>query len=218
MYHILTFPSQGALSSPISDPILEFYDDADLFPMTSNLSSDVFASDASKFDSAALSVLLDPPQPEPDYRFLIDPPQPFDLPLMSTAEFCDPALSCSFFNPGGIGVVGASDYVAVPEMVGFQADNCGGLYGMDSMQGVFSTTEMQEALSEKQMRGFGSPSVVTVNSSVGSLDDATFKVERLSVEEKKERINRYLKKRNERNFRKKIKVGIPFSFLIFPVS
>jgi hypothetical protein len=39
-----------------------------------------------------------------------------------------------------------------------------------------------------------------------SLEDTSFKAARLSVEERKEKIHRYIKKRNERNFSKKIKV------------
>lgn len=45
------------------------------------------------------------------------------------------------------------------------------------------------------------------SNAVASLDDPTYKVGRLSVEERKEKIHRYMKKRNERNFSKKIKVG-----------
>ncbi|KAE8771028.1 Zinc finger protein CONSTANS-LIKE 5 [Hordeum vulgare] len=40
---------------------------------------------------------------------------------------------------------------------------------------------------------------------VSGLDDSTFKVVRLSAEQRKEKIHRYIKKRNERNFSKKIK-------------
>lgn len=50
---------------------------------------------------------------------------------------------------------------------------------------------------------------------ISSLDDPTYKVCRLSVEERKEKIHRYMKKRNERNFSKKIKVSI---FLHHPTS
>jgi hypothetical protein len=41
---------------------------------------------------------------------------------------------------------------------------------------------------------------------LSGLEDPTFKVTRLSPEERKEKIHRYIKKRNERNFSKKIKV------------
>ncbi|KAG6493206.1 hypothetical protein ZIOFF_048183 [Zingiber officinale] len=43
--------------------------------------------------------------------------------------------------------------------------------------------------------------------SIASSDDPTYKVGRLSVEERKEKIHRYMKKRNERNFSKKIKIA-----------
>lgn len=39
-----------------------------------------------------------------------------------------------------------------------------------------------------------------------SLEDPNFKSARISVEERREKIHRYIKKRNERNFSKKIKV------------
>lgn len=45
---------------------------------------------------------------------------------------------------------------------------------------------------------------------ISVLDDSTFKVGRLSVEERKEKIHRYMKKRNERNFSKKIKVRLEY--------
>lgn len=38
------------------------------------------------------------------------------------------------------------------------------------------------------------------------LEDSNLKIGRLSIQERKEKIHRYLKKRNERNFTKKIKV------------
>lgn len=46
-------------------------------------------------------------------------------------------------------------------------------------------------------------------SEISSLEDTTFKVGKLSVEQRKEKIHRYMKKRNERNFSKKIKVYSP---------
>ncbi|KAK1314198.1 Zinc finger protein CONSTANS-LIKE 5 [Acorus calamus] len=135
--------------------------------------------------------------------------------------------SCSFFDPGGIagpsyltagclgevnGMYGGGGILGGgAEMVEFQADNGGGIYGMDSMQSVFNTSDLQEVLSENQHHlangsgGCSSPTPLTATSNMTSLDESTFKVGRLSVEEKKERINRFMKKRNERNFRKKIK-------------
>lgn len=53
-------------------------------------------------------------------------------------------------------------------------------------------------------------------SDMSTLEESSFKVGRLSVEERKEKIHRYLKKRNERNFSKKIKVSyLSNSFVSF---
>ncbi|KAG8091879.1 hypothetical protein GUJ93_ZPchr0012g21927 [Zizania palustris] len=62
---------------------------------------------------------------------------------------------------------------------------------------------------EMQMGGSGSPVRLPAAAGTGtegsSLDDNSFKAARLSNEERKEKIHRYIKKRNERNFSKKIK-------------
>lgn len=52
----------------------------------------------------------------------------------------------------------------------------------------------------------GAMNCTSLASDLSSLKDSTFKVGKLSVEERKEKIHRYMKKRNERNFSKKIKV------------
>ncbi|XP_078440183.1 uncharacterized protein LOC144710322 [Wolffia australiana] len=63
----------------------------------------------------------------------------------------------------------------------------------------------------QRLYGDGAPLLGGCNSSsslgsdVPSLDESSFKVGRLSVEERREKIHRYIKKRNERNFSKKIK-------------
>jgi len=46
----------------------------------------------------------------------------------------------------------------------------------------------------------------TLAPEISHLEDSTLKVGKLSVEQRKEKIHRYMKKRNERNFSKKIKV------------
>lgn len=53
---------------------------------------------------------------------------------------------------------------------------------------------------------------------LSSLEDPTFKVTRLSPEERKEKIHRYIKKRNERNFSKKIKVQLSISLEVLFVQ
>ncbi|WOG83212.1 hypothetical protein DCAR_0102386 [Daucus carota subsp. sativus] len=51
----------------------------------------------------------------------------------------------------------------------------------------------------------GGANATPLASEITSLEDSTFKVGKLSAEERKEKIHRYMKKRNERNFSKKIK-------------
>lgn len=48
----------------------------------------------------------------------------------------------------------------------------------------------------------------SVTSDITNMEESSYKVGKLSVEQRKEKIHRYLKKRNERNFSKKIKVLI----------
>ncbi|RCV42604.1 hypothetical protein SEVIR_9G228300v4 [Setaria viridis] len=61
---------------------------------------------------------------------------------------------------------------------------------------------------EMQMGGGMSPGQLPAAGAVteaSSLEDASFKSARISTEERREKIHRYIKKRNERNFSKKIK-------------
>ncbi|KAK1290772.1 Lysine histidine transporter 1 [Acorus calamus] len=147
----------------------------------------VFASDTTKFDPASLSVLLDT-QPDPDisaslnYRFFVDPQEPFDL--------------SSTLQPSQLPIMSTTNFSTTNT---FSPDPTAAI-PTQSLQSVY---EQQECLAQLQP----SPTPLTATSNMTSLDESTFKVGRLSVEEKKERINRFMKKRNERNFRKKIKVS-----------
>lgn len=58
----------------------------------------------------------------------------------------------------------------------------------------------------------------TLATEITSFEDPTLKSGRCSVEARREKIHRYMKKRNERNFSKKIKVYISILFqLLFPL-
>ncbi|KAF7807705.1 hypothetical protein G2W53_039866 [Senna tora] len=61
---------------------------------------------------------------------------------------------------------------------------------------------------ESQQLVNGPGSSTTMTPEISNLEDSTFKVGKLSVEQRKEKIDRYMKKRNERNFNKKIKVVV----------
>ncbi|RVW77254.1 hypothetical protein CK203_050102 [Vitis vinifera] len=63
-----------------------------------------------------------------------------------------------------------------------------------------------QALSNENQQLVGGGGTTTpLASEMSSLEESTFKVGKLSVEQRKEKIHRYMKKRNERNFSKKIK-------------
>ncbi|KAJ4827968.1 hypothetical protein Tsubulata_009498 [Turnera subulata] len=86
----------------------------------------------------------------------------------------------------------------------YQGDN-GGIYCPDSVQRGFNPGDLQVFCNETQQLGAGAVTSTPLTSEISSLEDSAFKVGKLSVEQRKEKIHRYMKKRNERNFSKKIK-------------
>ncbi|KAJ8768334.1 hypothetical protein K2173_021487 [Erythroxylum novogranatense] len=80
-----------------------------------------------------------------------------------------------------------------------------GLHFPVSIHRVLNPGDLQALSNETQQLVGGTGSSIRITSEISSLGDSTFKVGKLSVEQRKEKIHRYLKKRNERNFSKKIK-------------
>ncbi|KAI5016371.1 hypothetical protein ZWY2020_006222 [Hordeum vulgare] len=112
------------------------------------------------------------------------------------------AAQGGFFGGGGCTGTVMSMMLGMDEMGEYQRMMEGGaLVDADSAgQMAFpSAAEMQS------MGGSGSPGRLPAAGETSSLEDTSFKAARLSVEERKEKIHRYIKKRNERNFSKKIK-------------
>uniref|UniRef100_A0ACD5TJW5 Uncharacterized protein n=2 Tax=Avena sativa TaxID=4498 RepID=A0ACD5TJW5_AVESA len=92
--------------------------------------------------------------------------------------------------------------LGVEEMGEYQRmmDGAGALVDADS-----SAQMAFPSASEMQMGSGSSGQLLAAGPESSSLEDTSFKAGRLSVEERKEKIHRYIKKRNERNFSKKIK-------------
>ncbi|XP_010542960.1 PREDICTED: uncharacterized protein LOC104816005 [Tarenaya hassleriana] len=94
-------------------------------------------------------------------------------------------------------------------LMDYRSDN-GGISPLDSIKHIFNPRDLQMSTFDKPAKpsnefpGLGSgPPFAT---EISGLDDSMFnKVEKLSVEQRKEKIHRYMKKRSERNFSKKIK-------------
>ncbi|XP_028780940.1 two-component response regulator-like PRR37 [Neltuma alba] len=132
--------------------------------------------------------------------------------------------SCSYLNPGigpymplgplntalsadSSGIFGGSILLGSElqaQELDYQGEN-GGIYCPDSIQRVFNPPDLQALSAESQQLVAGAGSSATLTPEISNLEDSTFKVGKLSVEQRKEKIHRYMKKRNERNFSKKIK-------------
>ncbi|KAM0860909.1 hypothetical protein ACQ4PT_046230 [Festuca glaucescens] len=122
----------------------------------------------------------------------------------AATQGCYAAAQGGFFGGSGCAGTVMSMMLGMEEIGEYQRmmEGAGALVDADaSAQMAFP------AASEMQM-GSGSPGQLPASAAgaeSSSLEDTSFKAARLSVEERKEKIHRYIKKRNERNFSKKIK-------------
>ncbi|XP_055811960.1 two-component response regulator-like PRR1 [Solanum dulcamara] len=85
----------------------------------------------------------------------------------------------------------------------FQGEN-GRIFRPDSLSRIYNN-ELQALSNESQHLVSGAGCSNTLATEITSFEDPTFKSGRCSVEARREKIHRYMKKRNERNFSKKIK-------------
>ncbi|KAJ0092014.1 hypothetical protein Patl1_25684 [Pistacia atlantica] len=92
-------------------------------------------------------------------------------------------------DSGGIfsgGILRGSDLQL--QELDYQGDN-GGIYCPDSLQRVFNPGDLQALSGDSQQRVGGASSSTAVASELSSLEDSTFKVGKLSVEQRKEKIH-----------------------------
>ncbi|XP_042419553.1 uncharacterized protein LOC122008044 isoform X1 [Zingiber officinale] len=119
-----------------------------------------------------------------------------------------------FFAGGGMmsmpTTVPEAGFMGPANTTKYQRLDCGlGVYGQEvALQHAFGSGDLQVigGCSQHLMTGTGgNPVLLPAPEVVSSMDESSFKVGRLSVKERKEKINRYQQKRNQRNFSKKIK-------------
>ncbi|BFG14211.1 hypothetical protein CerSpe_004850 [Prunus speciosa] len=91
-----------------------------------------------------------------------------------------------------------------PQDLDYQGDN-GGIFCPESLPRGFNHEDLQALSAESQQLVNGAGNSSSLPTEIPIAEDPNFKVGKLSVEERKEKIHRYMKKRNERNFTKKIK-------------
>uniref|UniRef100_A0A0D9XKF1 CCT domain-containing protein n=1 Tax=Leersia perrieri TaxID=77586 RepID=A0A0D9XKF1_9ORYZ len=118
------------------------------------------------------------------------------------------AMQAGFFPSGGGNCTGmVMSMMGMDEIGEYQRMmECGGaLLAADGAEMAFGNAVA--AAAEMQMAGSRSPVRLpaTGTTETSSLEETSFKAVRLTNEERKEKIDRYIKKRNERNFSKKIK-------------
>ncbi|GAA0143666.1 hypothetical protein Leryth_003726 [Lithospermum erythrorhizon] len=189
-----------------------------------NVTQDIVMAGASSLDHQFNSMPPDPPvvplmvpQLPPVYEdeCLSSVPSSYMRNLNSSMPHCsllDPSLGSYMPNALSMdnsGIMAGAGLFFGPELAHHESDYHGdstGFFCPDNMHRVFNCTNDLQALSNENqhlMKGRSSSSPLTPE--ISNLDDSAFKVGKLSVEEKKEKIHRYMKKRNERNFSKKIK-------------
>ncbi|GAB2210161.1 hypothetical protein Drorol1_Dr00015421 [Drosera rotundifolia] len=90
-----------------------------------------------------------------------------------------------------------------PEELDYLADS--GAFRPDKIQNTYTSGDLQLMRNENQQLVSAPASSTPSETDASTTEDSTVKPGKLTPEERKERIHRYMKKRNERNFSKKIK-------------
>lgn len=108
------------------------------------------------------------------------------------------------FNGNTYNMFMGADHLPTQEL-DFQGESVG-IFCPETMHRAYNCpNELQAITNESQHLVNGGASSTPLAPEISSLEDPTFKVGKLTVEERREKIHRYMKKRNERNFSKKIK-------------
>ncbi|KAM0963344.1 hypothetical protein FF1_022471 [Malus domestica] len=182
---------------PLADPVVEGFSQYPAEPVPTLMTAPI----ASVFEEDCLSsvpsyVPLNPSSPPCSF---LGPPMG---PYMPTGPINPAALSAD-----GTGIFTSSILMASElqqKDLEYQGDS-GGIFFPDSLSRVFNPEELQALSAESQQLVSGGGNSTSLPTEIPIAEDPNFKVGKLSVEERKEKIHRYMKKRNERNFTKKIK-------------
>ncbi|VVA89949.1 unnamed protein product [Arabis nemorensis] len=143
----------------------------------------------------------------PSCSFLSNPGLPAYMSLTGNIMNTGLAFERSGFYSGSLQL--GSDFKPThDQLMEIQADN-GGMFCQDSIKPILNPVDHQlQGLDggENQNHMAAPPVLPQLGTEITGLDDGSFnKVGKLSAEQRKEKISRYMKKRNERNFSKKIK-------------
>ncbi|XVE81924.1 hypothetical protein DITRI_Ditri15bG0105400 [Diplodiscus trichospermus] len=180
--------------------------------------ADVSADGFSQYTADPVAPLMGPPLPavfEEDCLSSVPSYVPLN-PSSPSCSFLGPGMA-TFMHAGAMTAALSADSSGIfagsillgselqPQDLEYQGDNAG-IFCTDSVQRVFNPGDLQALSGDSQQLVGAAASTTPLASEISSLEDSTFnKVGKLSVEQRKEKIHRYMKKRNERNFSKKIK-------------
>ncbi|KAL6342844.1 hypothetical protein AAG906_016863 [Vitis piasezkii] len=209
-------PSPPFSVPPFFNPQSEQFDISPIPPQIQI--TDAVVDGLSQYPPDPAPALIGPPLPsvcEEECLSSIPPPYMRLNPSSPSCSFIEPATMGSYLLGNFTAALSADScgifsggVLMAPELqaqeLEYQGDN-GGIYCQDSMQRVFNSAELQALSNENQQLVGGGGTTTPLASEMSSLEESTFKVGKLSVEQRKEKIHRYMKKRNERNFSKKIK-------------
>ncbi|XWS08737.1 hypothetical protein CRYUN_Cryun40dG0026700 [Craigia yunnanensis] len=212
----IDFSQSPSFSVP---PFLTQQDQYDLSLVQSQIQlADVTADGLSQYTADAVALLMGPSLPSVlNEDCLASVPSYVPLnPSSPSCSFLGPGMA-TFMPAGAMTAAFSADSSGIfagsilmgselqPQDLEYQGDNAG-IFCPDSVQRVFNPGNLQALSSDSQQLVGAAASSTPLVSEISSLEDPTFnKVGKLSVEQRKEKIHRYLKKRNERNFSKKIK-------------
>ncbi|KAM0002709.1 putative transcription factor C2C2-CO-like family [Helianthus debilis subsp. tardiflorus] len=137
------------------------------------------------------------------------PPSKFmlsDNMLSSNYPFINPSINSNLPMSTEEGNLFLGNDIQIHELE-FHGDN-NGIFCNDHLPHSFNSNDLQAFSNESQHLANGSgSSTIPLPSDITSLESESLRVTttKLTSEERKEKINKYMKKRNERNFNKKIK-------------
>ncbi|KAF7837424.1 two-component response regulator-like PRR37 [Senna tora] len=218
----IDFSSSPAFSVPSFLPLTtqqEQFDFSSLQPHVTTLAPTSVVEGLSQYptDSAVVPLMGAPLASVFDEDCLSSVPSYVPLnPSSPSCSYLSPTIGAAYMPLGPLNTALSTDSSGIfggtlllgselqTQELDYQGEN-GAIYCPDSIQRVFNPPDLQALSAESQQLVAGAGSSTTLTQEISNLEDSTFKVGKLSVEQRKEKIHRYMKKRNERNFSKKIK-------------
>ncbi|KAL8171306.1 hypothetical protein V2J09_023110 [Rumex salicifolius] len=130
----------------------------------------------------------------------------FNPSASSSCSFLDPSMGSSFLHGSLNAPLGVENMMFVGSEMQPKDESSSGMFCQDQLHRVYNSSDSQSISNDNnQQLVNGAVSTPPLSTEISNMEDSAFKPGKLSAEQRKEKIQRYMKKRNERNFSKKIK-------------